>query len=122
MSAKVRVELVVDRPGHRDNIYGTKAVWIGKGDVQEVDADAWFKMQKHTDVYAKAVDKPVEPPKPVDLPKPDLAMGVVPRTLEALAGLSDEDIHVFADHYGLKLHANLKGDNLKARYLEEVNP
>lgn len=60
--SNVRVMYVGKKPRQTDTVGGTKTVWNGPGDVQEVPLSAWAKMTKHPDVWSlddgsrKAVD------------------------------------------------------------------
>jgi len=51
-----------------DNVAGTKIVWVGNGDVQEVDDATWAKLSRHPDIWERVEDS---------RPKPSLADVVV---------------------------------------------
>ncbi len=51
MSGFVMVELVCDRQGHKDTMYGTDLVWPHQGSIRQVPESAWLKMKIHADVY-----------------------------------------------------------------------
>lgn len=49
----VKVKYVGIKPIKTDNVAMTKTVWIGQGDVQEVDEATWVKLSKHPDIWVK---------------------------------------------------------------------
>lgn len=57
-----KVKYVGVKPVKTDNVAGTKTVWDGNGDVQEVSDAVWLKLAKHPDIWERvddATDKPV---------------------------------------------------------------
>lgn len=61
----MHIEYVGRQKPHRERLYGTKTVFAGPGDVQEMDDDIGRKMiNKHPDQYAEAGQEPVAAPAP----------------------------------------------------------
>lgn len=46
-----KVKYVGTKSVKTDNVAGTKTVWAGQGDVQEVDDVTWAKLRKHPDIW-----------------------------------------------------------------------
>jgi hypothetical protein len=63
-----KVKYVGVKPVKTDNVAMTKTVWVGNGDVQEVDETTWAKLAKHPDIWERVEDA---------RPKPSLADVVV---------------------------------------------
>ena len=136
MSA-LKVRYVGKKDSETDHLYGTGIVWIGAGDVQEVPADAWLKMAKHTDVWELVESEAAQAPadgkgkgglsdadtkKDGDVSDPALAdeNAKIAMTLENLDALTDAEVREFAKSLQVTLPPNLKGDNLRARVREAL--
>lgn len=65
-----KVKYVGVKPVKTDNVAGTKTVWDGNGDIQEVSDAAWVKLARHPDIWERVDDAN-------DKPKPSLADVVV---------------------------------------------
>lgn len=70
MGNRVLVELVADRELHKDLLYGTEIVWLGKGDRQYVPAELWPKFAHHPDVYGLVRQAPIQPAEEAKPPAP----------------------------------------------------
>lgn len=138
----VSVELVADRENHKDNLYGTETVWIGKGDVKQIPEPLWPKFAQHADVYrlAKnqaAADAPRAPTQEeiaayIAANSPKTAKAEPAKTIEsgqvdirkaiAAGGLSEEpdaDVRALAAEAGLPAPpAKLTGAALRAHVTE----
>lgn len=55
------IEYIGKKASRADTVAGTKVVWNGPGDVQEVPDLAVFKLLKHPDVWALVASKPQTP-------------------------------------------------------------
>ena len=110
--ATVKVEYVGLKPSETDHLYGTGLTWQGLGDVQEVPAEAWAKMEKHTDVWRIVIEKelPTESWQVQGTVAPEI-------TAEDLAGMPDADIRAQGKARGYALHQRLNRDNLIAAFL-----
>lgn len=103
MGRTVNVELVIDRPGHKDLIYGTEQVWDHKGDVKPVPEDVWPRMRIHADVY-RLVSEPVvtlassrAAVRPASPPERPVVVPIVPGTKLSEPGDGSDSVLVVLD-------------------------
>ena len=57
-----KVKYVGAKPVKTDNVAGTKTVWNGNGDIQEVSDATWLKLSRHPDIWERVEDTEVKPP------------------------------------------------------------
>jgi hypothetical protein len=106
----VMVELVLDRPVHKDLLYGTNQEWDGPGDVKPIPEALWPKFAIHTDVYRLAAFKEMQS---------GLAQKVETQVSESFDLLTDQQVRAAAAERGIKLHNKIKGETLRAAFAEK---
>jgi hypothetical protein len=124
------VELALDIDRHADLIYGTNAVWSGKGDTQAIPAVIAVLMHRnHPDVYI-VHGATARPGAEIIKEAEDAAAGLeVVRlsvngqvfTTEELAAMPDDDVRAEAQARGYKLHPRLNPENMRAAFLAAQN-
>jgi hypothetical protein len=107
----VMVELVLDRPVHKDLIYGTNQEWDGLGDVKPIPEVLWPKFAGHTDVYRLAEQMTAE------MANEKTAAEQAPVDLDAL---TDQQVRAAAAERGIKLHNKIKGETLRKAFAEKA--
>ena len=101
----VRVRYVGLKDKEQDTVARTDIWWVGIGDIKEVPASAWPILAKHPDVWEL-----VEDPQPVE--------SAAEAEADEFAGMTTEQMQDIAQERGLKIHKNLRGENLRARLRE----
>lgn len=104
----VMVELVIDRPGHKDLLYGTNQQWDGLGDVQPIPEALWPKFAGHPDVYRLAEQMAAK-----------LSAEVGDGQEAELESMTDDQVRALAAERGIKLHNKIKGETLRAAFAEK---
>lgn len=129
MSDKVvMIELVIDVPEHKDLIYGSGAIWHGKGDQQPVPEDKAVLFLRHDDVYCLPGQRPskalASAQKKAEQSAANLDAVYVSRvngldlTAEQLDAMPDEDVAAEAAMRQYGLHPRLTPVNMRLRFLE----
>lgn len=131
-----RIRYIGKKDQKPDNVAGTGAVWIGKGDVQTVPDEAVSTLLRHRDVWELVEEKPAAVAPQGGLadvtggtsePAGDAkgegtgegdSQPAEPLTAEQLEALDDAAVKALAADRGLEVDGRKKGDKLRAAVLE----